>query len=79
MTHSITTLWHCGECHYGECRILFIVMLDVVMLNVEAPISEHQTRPVLHITQGMLRSQAVSGCLKLLTHLSPHHFYSELR
>ncbi len=28
----------CIECHYAECRISFIVMLNVVMLNVVAPL-----------------------------------------
>ncbi len=37
MTLSKDTL--CIECHYAliECRISFIVMLNVVMLNVVAP------------------------------------------
>jgi hypothetical protein len=32
MTLRITTL-----CHNGECRILFIVMLNVIMLSVMGP------------------------------------------
>jgi hypothetical protein len=29
---------HCyDECHYAECRILFIIMLNVIMLSVVAP------------------------------------------
>jgi hypothetical protein len=34
MTLSITTLNRYGECHSAECRVLFIVMLNVIILNV---------------------------------------------
>ncbi len=34
MTVSITMLSHNSECHYAECRILFNIMLNVVMLSV---------------------------------------------
>ncbi len=27
-------LCRCAECHYGECRVLFTVMLNVTMLSV---------------------------------------------
>ena len=51
-TLSITTLWHYAEFCYGDCHILYIVMLkvivpsvvmlsvlmvNVIMLSVEAP------------------------------------------
>jgi len=32
MTLTITTL--CIKCHYAQCRILFIVLLNAVMLSV---------------------------------------------
>jgi len=34
MTVSITRFRHNAECHYDECRVLFIVMLNVIMLSV---------------------------------------------
>jgi hypothetical protein len=27
-------------CHYAECRILFIIMLNVIMLSVVSPVCE---------------------------------------
>jgi hypothetical protein len=35
VTLSITTI--CNEGYFAECRVLFICMLSVVMLNVVAP------------------------------------------
>ncbi len=37
MTLSITMLCQCDDCHYGDCRVLFTVMLNVIMLSVVAP------------------------------------------
>ncbi len=34
MTLSITTICHCAECRYLNCRDLYIVMLNVNMLSV---------------------------------------------
>jgi hypothetical protein len=33
VTHNITTLCYYAERHYAECRILFIVKLNVIMLS----------------------------------------------
>jgi hypothetical protein len=33
MTLSISTFTITLICHYAECRILFIIMLSIVMLN----------------------------------------------
>jgi hypothetical protein len=29
---------YCAECRYAECRVSFIVMLNVIMLIVEEPL-----------------------------------------
>ncbi len=34
MRFSITTVYHYAECFHAECRILFIVMPNVIMLSV---------------------------------------------
>ncbi len=52
MTFGITTFyikWHYSECNYGECRDLFIVILNgvtlsVVMLSVAVPTKEEKRR-----------------------------------
>jgi hypothetical protein len=31
---SLTTICLCAECHYDECRDLFFVMLNVIMMSV---------------------------------------------
>jgi hypothetical protein len=37
MTLSITARIYYAESHYAECHELFIVMLNVIILSVEAP------------------------------------------
>ena len=32
---------HHAESHYDECRILFVVMLGVILLNVVVPFHPH--------------------------------------
>jgi hypothetical protein len=36
----MTALCHYAERHCGECLILFIIMLNVVMLSVAAPLQQ---------------------------------------
>jgi hypothetical protein len=54
MTLSITML-----CHYAECRLLFIIMLNaiilsVIMLSVVAPEPTFKEEP-LRVTTGLTR------------------------
>ncbi len=34
MTLSVAMIYYCAECHYGEGRILFTAMLNVIMMSV---------------------------------------------